>query len=172
MKTENTKTVTNDLQVIGKKIDFIINNDENNELTEKAGASFREWLLTPQNQKKYINKYGIVGGDWQIDIADVVEMVHVAKTYDNLSGGVVNVIYLKFENKLLNRIVYLDNTILENGNILLPIDDNIQSIPFSFKYKTARKNGTKKQPTTATDTKTSTKTPKTATKTVKKAVAE
>lgn len=170
--TENTKATTNnDLQVINKKIDFVINNDENNELTEKAGVSFREWLMTPQNKKKYVDRYGIIGGDWQIDIADVTEMIHVATTYDNLSGGMVDIIYLKFNNKLLNRIVYIDYNLRKNGLIPLPIDDTVQMIPFDFKYKNQRKTPTKK--TTATDTtKTPTKTQtKTQTKTSKKVVA-
>lgn len=172
--TENTKATTNnDLQVINKKIDFVINNDENNELTEKAGMSFREWLMTPQNKKKYVDRYGIIGGDWQIDIVDVTEMIHVATTYDNLSGGMVDIIYLKFNNKLLNRIVYIDYNLRKNGLIPLPIDDTVQMIPFDFKYKNQRKTPTKK--TTATKTKTATdttKTPtKTQTKTSKKVVA-
>ena len=166
-KTTNT-TENNDLQVINKKIDFVINNDENNELTEKAGVSFREWLMTPQNKKKYVDRYGIIGGDWQIDIADVTEMIHVATTYDNLSGGMVDIIYLKFNNKLLNRIVYIDYNLRKNGLIPLPIDDTVQMIPFDFKYKNQRKTPTKK--TTATDTtKTPTKTQtKTPTKTTEK----
>ena len=170
--TENTtKNTNNDLQVINKKIDFVINNDENNELTEKAGVSFREWLMTPQNKKKYVNRYGIIGGDWQIDIADVTEMVHVATTYDNLSGGMVDIIYLIFDNKLLNRIVYIDYNLRKNGLIPLPIDDTVQMIPFDFKYKNQRKTPTKTK--TATDTtKTPTKTQtKTQTKTSKKVVA-
>lgn len=169
--TTNTKTTTNttensDIKIVGKKINFVINNDENNELTEKAGISFREWLMTPQNKKKYVNRYGIIGGDWQIDIADVTEMVHVATTYDNLSGGMVDIIYLIFDNKLLNRIVYFDNTIVNRGSILLPIDGNIQSIPFAFKYTTARKKTpTKKSTTTKTNTKTNSTTTPTKTKT-------
>lgn len=157
-KTTNAKT-NNDLQVINKKIDFVINNDENNELTEKAGVSFREWLMTPQNKKKYVDRYGIIGGDWQIDIADVTEMIHVATTYDNLSGGMVDIIYLKFNNKLLNRIVYIDYNLRKNGLIPLPIDDTVQMIPFDFKYKNQRKTPT------ATKTKTATDTTKTPTKT-------
>lgn len=154
--TENTKATTNnDLQVINKKIDFVINNDENNELTEKAGVSFREWLMTPQNKKKYVDRYGIIGGDWQIDIADVTEMVHVATTYDNLSGGMVDIIYLIFDNKLLNRIVYIDYNLRKNGLIPLPIDNTVQMIPFDFKYKNQRKTPTKTQ--TKTQTKTSKK---------------
>lgn len=149
-KTENTKATTNnDLQVINKKIDFVINNDENNELTEKAGVSFREWLMTPQNKKKYVDRYGIIGGDWQIDIVDVTEMVHVATTYDNLSGGMVDIIYLIFNNKLLNRIVYIDYNLRKNGLIPLPIDDTVQMIPFDFKYKNQRKTPTKTQTKTS-----------------------
>ena len=158
--TKNTKATNNDLQVINKKIDFVINNDENNELTEKAGVSFREWLMTPQNKRKYVDKYGIIGGDWRIDIADVTEMTHVATTYDNLSGGMVDIIYLKFNNKLLNRIVYIDYNLRKNGLIPLPIDDTVQMIPFDFKYKNQRKTPTKKTTATKTNTKTnSTTTP-------------
>ena len=167
-KTENTKATTNnDLQIVGKKIEFVINNDENNEKTEKAGVSFREWLMTPQNKRKYVDRYGIIGGDWRIDLADVTEMTHVATTYDNLSGGMVDIIYLKFNNKLLNRIVYIDYNLRKNGLIPLPIDDTVQMIPFDFRYKNQCKTPTKK--TTATKTKTATKTPtKTQTKTTEK----
>ena len=147
-KTENTKTTktveNNDLQIIGKKFVFVINNDENTELTDTACTAFREWLKTPQNKKKYVDRYGIIGGDWQIDIADVTEMVHVATTYDNLSGGMVDIIYLIFDNKLLNRIVYIDYNLRKNGLIPLPIDDTVQMIPFDFKYKNQRKTPTKK----------------------------
>lgn len=52
----------------------------------------------------------------------------------------MDIIYLKFENRLLNRIVYLDNTIVERGTILLPIDNKIEYVPFALKYTTARKN--------------------------------
>lgn len=179
MKNTTNTTENSDIKIVGKRIDFVINNDENNELTKKAGVSFREWLMTPQNKKKYVDKYGIIGGDWQIDIADVTEMIHVATTYDNLSGGMVDIIYLMFDNKLLNRIVYFDSTIVNRGSILLPIDGNIQSIPFSFKYKTARKNSTKKstpKTTAKTENKTNTikkinnnKAPTTPTKTEKTA---
>lgn len=167
--TTNTATENGNIKIVGKRVDFVINNDENNELTEKAGVSFREWLMTPQNKKKYVDRYGIIGGDWQIDIADVTEMVHVATTYDNLSGGMVDIIYLIFDNKLLNRIVYIDYNLRKNGLIPLPIDDTVQMIPFDFKYKNQRKTPTKK--TTATKTKTATDTTKTQTKTSKKVVA-
>lgn len=155
--TKTTKTVeNNDLQIIGKKFVFVINNDEQTEKTDTACIAFREWLKTPQNNKKYINKYGIVGGDWQVDIADVTEFIHVATAQDSLSGGMVDVIYIKFQNSLLDRFVYLDNTIVERGSILLPIDNKIEYVPFAFKYTTARKK---------TPTKTENKTPKTNTKT-------
>ncbi len=46
-KTENTKTVeNNDLQIIGKKFVFVINNDEQTEKTEKASIAFLEWIKT------------------------------------------------------------------------------------------------------------------------------
>ena len=172
--TTNTKTTTNttensDIKIVGKRVEFVINNDENNEKTEKAGVSFREWLMTPQNKRKYVDRYGIIGGDWQIDISDVTEMTHVATTYDNLSGGMVDIIYLKFNNKLLNRIVYIDYNLRKNGLIPLPIDDTVQMIPFDFRYKNQRKTPTKK--TTATKTKTPTKTQtKTTEKTTEKKV--
>lgn len=175
--TTNTKTTTNttensDIKIVGKKIDFVINNDKDNELTEKAGVSFREWLMTPQNRKKYVDRYGIIGGDWQIDIADVTEMIHVATTYDNLSGGMVDIIYLIFDNRLLNRIVYLDNEIAQRGSIMLPIDDKIEYVPFAFKYTTARKKTpTKKSTTTKTNTKTNSTTTPTKTKTPTKTTA-
>ena len=162
--TTNTKNTKNDdIEIIGKKFVFVINNDENTELTDTACIAFREWLMTPQNKKKYVNRYGIIGGDWQIDIADVTEMIHVATTYDNLSGGMVDIIYLIFDNKLLNRIVYIDYNLRKNGLIPLPIDDTVQMIPFDFKYKNQHKTPTKK--TTATKTKTATDTTKTPTKT-------
>lgn len=176
--TENRRTENDDIKIIGKKFVFVINNDENTELTDTACIAFREWLKTPQNNKKYINKYGIVGGDWQVDIADVTEFIHVATAQDSLSGGMVDVIYIKFQNSLLDRFVYLDNTIVERGSILLPIDDKIEYVPFGFKYVNGtQKRATKKQSTTTektnstttpTKTKTSTKTPKTATKTAEK----
>lgn len=177
--TENTKTVTNkELQVIGKPFTFVINNDEQTEKTEKASIAFLEWIKTSQNSKKYIDCYGIIPGGWCIDLSDVVSFYHVATAQDALSGGVVDVIYLTFTNPLLSRFVYIDHEIIKRGTILLPIDSNIEYVPFGFKYKTARKNGTKKTPTkkstTATKTKTTdktetkTSTPKTSTKTTEK----
>lgn len=160
--TENRRTENDDIKIIGKKFVFVINNDENTELTDTACIAFREWLKTPQNNKKYINKYGIVGGDWQVDIADVTEFIHVATAQDSLSGGMVDVIYIKFQNSLLDRFVYLDNTIVERGSILLPIDNKIEYVPFAFKYTTARKKTPTKKSTT---TKTENKTPKTTQKT-------
>lgn len=157
MKNEKTNTKTtknNELTIVGKKFKFCINNDTDTELTEQACISLIEWLATPQNSKKYINRYGIIPGGWCINLSDIKEMFHVGTAFDALTGGVVDIIYLVFDNELLNRIVYMDNTILENGNILLPIDNIIKKIPFSFKYV----NGTRKRKTTATDT---TKTPKT-----------
>ena len=183
---ENTNTKTNtvsndDFKIIGKKVEFVINNDENNEMTEKASRSFIKWLKTPQNSSKYINKYGIIAGGWCVDLANVQSIYHIGTMFDALTGGMVDVMYLIFENKLLNRIVYLDNEIAQRGSILLPIDDKIKYVSFALKYKTARKNSTKKTMTTktktATDTtktptKTQTKTPKTTTaKTEKKVVA-
>lgn len=168
-KTENTKATTNnDLQIIGKKIKFCINNDINTELTQKACLSFIEWLRTPQNSSKYINKYGIIAGGWCINLSDVIDIYHICTAYDSITGGMVDAFYITFENKLLNRIVYLDNEIAQRGSILLPIDGNIQSVPFSFKYKTARKNSTKKltsKTTAKTPTKTENKTNTTKTKT-------
>lgn len=181
--TTNTKTTkNNEITVVGKKFKFCINNDTDTELTEQACISLIEWLATPQNSKKYINRYGIIPGGWCINLSDVKGMFHVGTAFDALTGGVVDIIYLIFDNELLNRIVYMDNTILENGNILLPIDNKIKKIPFSFKYV----NGTRKRKTTATTEKTptkktttektektdkttptKTKTPKTATKTTK-----
>lgn len=157
--TTNTKNTKNDdFNIIGKKFVFVINNDENTELTDTACIAFREWLKTPQNNKKYINKYGIVGGDWQVDISDVTEFIHVATAQDSLIGGMVDVIYIKFQNSLLDRFVYLDNKLNSTKTVLLPIGDNIQTIPFDIKYKTTRKT-TKK--TNSTTTPTPTKTPKT-----------
>ena len=161
-KTENRKTENDDIKIIGKKFVFVINNDENTELTDTACIAFREWLKTPQNNKKYINKYGIVGGDWQVDIVDVTEFIHVATAHDSLNGGMVDVIYIKFQNSLLDRFVYLDNTIVERGSILLPIGNKIEYVPFAFKYTTARKKTPTKKSTT---TKTENKTPKTTQKT-------
>lgn len=174
--TENRRTENDDIKIIGKRIEFVINNDENNEMTEKASMSFIEWLKTPQNSSKYINKYGIIAGGWCIDLANVKSIYHIGTMFDALTGGMVDIIYLIFDNKLLNRIVYLDNEIAQRGSILLPINEKIEYVPFSFKYTTARKRTTKKQSTTEktmvskTDTKTKT-TPKTKTtneKTIKK----
>lgn len=147
--TTNTKTTTNatkkdNINIIGKKFVFVINNDENNEKTDTACQAFREWLKTPQNNKKYVNKYGIVGGDWQIDIADVTEFIHIGTAYDNLSGGDVDIIYIKFENTMLNRIVYIDNRLRTENRILLPIGDTVEYIPFDFKYQNQRKTTTRK----------------------------
>lgn len=182
-KTENTKTTktveNNDLQIIGKKFVFVINNDEQTEKTDTACQAFREWLKTPQNNKKYINKYGIVGGDWQVDIAEVNSFTHIATAQDNLTGGKVDVIYITFNNQLLNRFVYIDSTLRENGLILLPIDGDIKSIAFGFKYASGtRKRTTKKSTTTQkstptkTENKTPTKTPKTEKTTATKTTTE
>jgi len=180
--SENVTNTNNEFKLIGKKFKFCINNDTDCEKTEKASIAFIEWLKTPQNNKKYIDCYGIIAGGWCIDIADVVSMYHIGVAYDALTGGVVDVIYITFNNELLNRIVYLDNEITQRGSILLPIDDKIEYVPFAFKYTTARKKTpTKKSTTTKTQTKTTekttektdkttptkTKTPKTATKTTK-----
>lgn len=174
-KTENTNATTNnDLQIIGKKIKFCINNDKNTELTQKACLSFIEWLKTPQNSSKYANRYGIIAGGWCINLSDVIDIYHICTAYDSITGGMVDVFYITFENKLLNRIVYLDNEIAQRGSILLPIDDKIEYVPFTLKYTTARKKTpTKKSTTTKTKTATdTTKTPtKTQTKTSKKVVA-
>lgn len=170
--TTNTKTTTNatkkdNINIIGKKFVFVINNDENNEKTDTACQAFREWLKTPQNSKKYVNKYGIVGGDWQIDISDITEFIHIGTAYDNLSGGDVDIIYIKFENTMLNRIVYLDNRLRTENRIPLPIGDNVVYVPFDFKYVNGtRKRATKKQSTTTKKTN-STTTPKTTQKTDK-----
>lgn len=160
--TENTKTTrTNgDIKIIGEKFVFVINNDKNTELTDTACQALREWLKTPQNNKKYVNKYGIVGGDWQVDIADVTEFIHVATAQDALTGGEVDVIYLTFTNSLLDRFVYLDSEIRKRGTILLPIDDRIEYVPFGFKYV----NGTRKRTTKKSTPKTSTANTKTDTK--------
>lgn len=178
-KTENTKTVeNNDLQIIGKKFVFVINNDEQTEKTEKASIAFLEWIKTSQNSKKYTDNFGIIPSGWCIDLSDVISFNHVATAQDALSGGVVDVIYLIFTNPLLNRFVYIDHTILERGTILLPIDGKIEYVPFAFKYVNGtRKRTTKKSTTTQkstptkTENKTPTKTPKTE-KTTKKAVPE
>lgn len=197
--TTNTKTTTNttenngDIKIVGKRIEFVINNDKSNEKTEKATVAFIEWLKTSFNSKKYIDRYGIIPGGWCIDITDVNEIIHVGTAFDSITGGDVAIIYLKFNNSLLDRIVYMDNAIIKRGSILLPIDNKIEYVPFAFKYTTARKKtSTKKSTTTKTQTKTTekttektdkttptkTKTPKTATKTekttekTKKAVSE
>lgn len=169
--TENRRTENDDIKIIGKKFVFVINNDENTELTDAACIAFREWLKTPQNNKKYINKYGIVGGDWQMDIADVTEFIHVATAQDALTGGEVDVIYLTFTNSLLDRFVYLDSEIRKRGTVLLPINNTVQYVPFGFKYingtqkRTTKKTMATKTNTTATTEKTPTKKTKTATKT-------
>lgn len=169
--TKNTKNTKNDdIKIIGKKVEFVINNDENNEMTEKASMSFIEWLKTPQNSSKYINKYGIIAGGWCIDLANVKSIYHIGTMFDALTGGMVDIIYLIFDNKLLNRIVYLDNEIAQRGSILLPIDNKIEYVPFAFKYTTARKKSTPK--TSTANTKTDTKTPKTKKTTDKKVVTE
>lgn len=186
--TTNTKTTTNttiengNIKIVGKRIEFVINNDEHNEKTEKATVAFIEWLKTSFNSKKYIDRYGIIPGGWCIDITDVNEIIHVGTAFDSITGGDVAIIYLKFNNSLLDRIVYMDNAIIKRGSILLPIDNKIEYVPFAFKYTTARKKTpTKKSTTTKTQTKTTekttektdkttptkTKTPKTATKTTK-----
>jgi hypothetical protein len=187
--TANTTTENGNIKIVGKRIEFVINNDENNEKTEKATVAFIEWLKTSFNSKKYIDRYGIIPGGWCIDITDVNKIIHVGTAFDSITGGDVDIIYLIFDNKLLNRIVYLDNEITQRGSILLPIDNKIEYVPFGFKYVNGtRKRATKKQSTTTektnstttpTKTKTSTKTPKTAktaTKTTKttdkKVVAE
>lgn len=172
-KTTNTKTNTannDDFKIIGKKFKFCINNDTNTELTEQACLAFIKWLSTPQNSKKYIDCHGIIAGGWCINLSDVTEMYHIGSAYDALTGGTVEMIYLKFDNRLLNRIVYLDSEIVNRGSILLPIDGKIEYIPFSFKYMDGtRKRKTPTEKTTATDTtktpKTENKTPKTNTKT-------
>lgn len=188
-KTTNAKTNTvnnDDFKIIGKKFVFVINNDENNEKTEKASIAFIEWLKTSISSKKYIDSYGIIPGGWCINLPDVVDMYHICTTYDSITGGMVDVLYITFENKLLNRIVYLDNEIAQRGSILLPIDNKIEYVPFALKYTTARKKSTTtktnstKTPTktqtkttekttekTGKTTPTKTKTPKTATKTTK-----
>lgn len=160
----NTKTTTENgnIKIVGKRIEFVINNDENNEKTKKATVAFIEWLKTSFNSKKYIDRYGIIPGGWCIDITDVNEIIHVGTAFDSITGGDVAIIYLKFNNSLLDRIVYLDNTIVERGSILLPIDNKIEYVPFVFKYTTARKKTPTKKSTT---TKTENKTPKTTQKT-------
>lgn len=158
--TTNTKNTKNDdIKIIGKKFVFVINNDENNEKTDKACQAFIKWLATPQNSRKYIDCYGIVAGGWCINLPEVNTLYHIGTMYDALTGGTVDVIYLMFNNKLLNRIVYLDNEITQRGSILLPIDDKIEYVPFALKYTTARKKSTTtKTNSTKTPTKTQTKT--------------
>lgn len=167
-KTTNTTTENGDIKIVGKRVEFVINNDENNEKTKKATVAFIEWLKTSFNSRKYIDHYGIIPGGWCIDITDVDEIIHIGTAFDSITGGNVAIIYLKFNNSLLNRIVYFDNTIINRGSILLPIDNKIEYVPFTLKYTTAHKKTPTKK-TTATDT---TKTPtKTQTKTSKKVVA-
>ena len=159
--TENRRTENDDIKIVGKKVEFVINNDENTELTEKATVAFIEWLKTPFNSRKYTDTYGIVAGGWCIDLSDVTEIYHIGTAYDSITGGTVEMIYLKFENRLLNRIVYLDNTIVERGTILLPIDNKIEYVPFSFKYiNGTRKRTTKKSTSTKTSTNTTEKSKK------------
>lgn len=174
--TTNTTTENGNIKIVGKKIEFVINNDENNEKTDTACQAFREWLKTPLGSKKYIDNFGIIPGGWCIDIANVTEIYHIGTAYDSITGGMVDIIYIEFENRLLNRIVYIDNEISNRGSILLPIDGKIEYIPFAFRYKTTRKTtrktNTKTPKTDKTSTKTDktptkTKTPKTATKTTK-----
>lgn len=176
MKKTNTvtNTITDSIKIVGKKVEFVINNDENTELTEKAMVAFIEWLKTSFNSRKYIDRYGIIPGGWCIDITDANEIIHVGTAFDSIAGGDVAIIYLKFNNSLLDRIVYLDSEILKRGTILLPIDETIQYIPFSFKYiNGTRKRTTKKSTTTqkSTPTKTSTKTSTNTTEKSKKVVA-
>lgn len=142
-KTENTVT-NSDIKIIGKKFVFVINNDEKTKLTDTACKSFIEWLATPQNSKKYINRWGIVGGDWQINLSDVTDLIHIGTAYDNLSGGDVDIIYIKFGNAMLNRIVYIDNKLRTENKIPLPIGDTVKYIPFDFKYQNQRKTTTRK----------------------------
>lgn len=171
--TTNTKTTTNatkkdNINIIGKKFVFVINNDENNEKTEKASIALIEWLKTPIGSKKYIDSYGIVPGGWCINLSDVVDMYHICTTYDSITGGMVDVLYITFENPLLNRIVYMDNEITQRGSILLPIDNKIEYVPFAFKYTTARKKSTTTKTNSTKTPKTPTKTEKTTTKTAEK----
>ncbi len=171
----NTNTITDSIKIVGKKVEFVINNDENTELTEKATVALIEWLKTSFNSKKYTDTYGIVAGGWCIDLSDVTEIYHIGTAYDSITGGTVEMVYLTFDNRLLNRIVYLDSEILQRGSILLPIDGKIEYIPFSFKYiNGTRKRTTKKSTTTqkSTPTKTSTKTSTNTTEKSKKVVAK
>lgn len=171
----NTNTITDSIKIVGKKVEFVINNDENTELTEKATVAFIEWLKTSFNSRKYTDTYGIVAGGWCIDLSDVTEIIHIGTAFDSITGGTVEMVYLTFDNRLLNRIVYLDSEILQRGSILLPIDGKIEYIPFSFKYiNGTRKRTTKKSTTTqkSTPTKTSTKTSTNTTEKSKKVVAK
>lgn len=171
----NTNTITDSIKIVGKKVEFVINNDENTELTEKATVAFIEWLKTSFNSRKYTDTYGIVAGGWCIDLSDATEIYHIGTAYDSITGGTVEMIYLTFDNRLLNRIVYLDSEILQRGSILLPIDGKIEYISFNFKYiNGTRKRTTKKSTTTqkSTPTKTSTKTSTNTTEKSKKVVAK
>ena len=158
--TEN-QIITGNLEVIGKSFQFIINNDEPTDFTEQASVALIEWFKTNQNSKKYVEKYGIISGGWEIDITEVNSFNHVATAQDALTGGEVDVIYLTFANSLLNRFVYLDSEIRKRGTILLPINNTVQYVPFGFKYKTQRKTTARKTKTEKTENKT----PKTNTKT-------
>lgn len=158
--TEN-QIITGNLEVIGKSFQFIINNDEPTDFTEQASVALIEWFKTNQNSKKYTEKYGIISGGWGIDITEVNSFYHVATAQDALTGNEVDVIYLTFENSLLNRFVYLDSEIRKRGTILLPINNTVQYVPFGFKYKTQRKTTARKTKTEKTENKT----PKTNTKT-------
>lgn len=172
-----TKTENDNIKVVGKKIEFVINNDENSEKTDTACQAFREWLKTSLGSKKYVDNFGIIPGGWCIDLSDVTEIYHIGTAYDSITGGTVEMIYLTFDNRLLNRIVYLDSEILQRGSILLPIDGKIEYIPFSFKYingtrkRTTKKSTTQKSTPTKTSTKTSTNTTNTTEKS-KKVVAK
>ena len=159
--TEN-QIITGNLEVIGKSFQFIINNDEPTDFTEQASVALIEWFKTNQNSKKYLEKYGIIGGGWGIDITEVNSFNHIATAQDALTGGEVDVIYLTFaNNSLLNRFVYLDSEIRKRGTILLPINGTVQYVPFGFKYKTQRKTTARK----TTKKTNSTTTPKTTQKT-------
>ena len=56
----DTNTITDSIKIVGKKVEFVINNDENTELTEKATVAFIEWLKTSFNSRKYTDTYGHV----------------------------------------------------------------------------------------------------------------
>lgn len=157
--TEN-QIITGNLEVIGKSFQFIINNDEPTDFTKQASVALIDWFKTNQNSK-YTEKYGIIGGGWGIDITEVNSFNHVATAQDAITGGEVDVIYLTFANSLLNRFVYLDSEIRKRGTILLPINNTVQYVPFGFKYKTQRKTTARKTKTEKTENKT----PKTNTKT-------